>query len=261
MAAQGQGKNSTSNFFAVLGVGLGLIGGANFVTAYFTKEQRNKIVATPFSSVNDVLNRVEMGSSPIGPIKLQGRIGTDVPIQCEIAHERGAIYEKKTTGMWYSWADKSSNSEYVENVFRRGSKFYIHGGNPANRIYIQIPNNSNLPTLEQVHSHEEPGGNFLLSSFLSLFRVRYPYKYIISESILPLDRNLFVLGNVTKSRDGVIQLTMPKAWERKGIMTLQSEDEVIEEMETSILNQCITGTLLTGLGVASLITAFMSRNQ
>jgi hypothetical protein len=50
-----------------------------------------------------------------------------------------------------------------------------------------------------------------LSLVLGMFGIKYPYKYIHQEYVLPLNKELLVLGNVVKREDGTYHIVPPKS--------------------------------------------------
>jgi len=258
MADREDSQSGSSVAFSIVGAVFSAIGGIGLLSAQKSRRTKEYLLNTPRTKLEDVQY---FNTEPIF-LKLQGQIQADEPITCEISKEKAAIYEKKKVGVWYSWRSRQgSESEYLADHFRRKTPFYIHEGNKKAKVYIN--DTPTQPELETVHQHDEPGGNFLLSLFLSTFRVHYPYKYIITENILPLNKQLLALGIVSRRSDGSLHISAPKPSffslnEKPYILSLKSEEELADDLDNKIFSSTVFGSLGLGVGVACFAAAFFS---
>jgi hypothetical protein len=114
---------------------------------------------------------------------------------------------------------QTENNQFQISQYLVSTPYYIQSD--ATKLYVR-----NFPVkLDLVESREEEGGtfkiyvfsysksfvgNFLVSLFLGYFRIPYPYKIVHEERILPINKKLLVLGNVTKSMDGNYYISQAK---------------------------------------------------
>jgi len=238
------------------GAGFGLSSAAFLYAAYRDSARRKYILSTPWAGLAD-LEKIKPSDSPVY-VKLEGRVGTDFPITAEISKEQGAIYEKISEGVWYSLRFRESRADrFQKDKLRRVSPFYLRVSDPAKpkggEVKVSVtPFSEHEPKLEQVHKHEEPAGNFMLSLLLGSFYIPYPYKVIVTESTLPLNRNLLAAGVVTRLRDGRLQLSSPDAGffvpDRHGLLTLQEEHAWAKQSENRQAVKTAVGALLGVFG-------------
>jgi len=251
--------SSSKAALIIFGSVFSVFGGIALASAQKARKTREKLVNTPLTKLEDLQG---FNSSTPVYLKVQGKISTDYPILSELAKERGAIYEKKKTGVWYSWRNKQgSESEYLADHFRRSAPFFIQDSQKKMKLFIN--ETPTQPQLELVHQHDEPGGNFLLSLFLSTFRVHYPYKYIITESILPLDKTLLALGDVSRRTDGSLHMkpSYPSFFSlnpKPYILSLKSEDELAEELNSTVFSGAIMGSIGLSCGLACFAAALFA---
>eukprot|EP01118_Nematostelium_gracile_P006358 TRINITY_DN2048_c0_g1_i1.p1 TRINITY_DN2048_c0_g1~~TRINITY_DN2048_c0_g1_i1.p1 ORF type:complete len:283 (-),score=72.27 TRINITY_DN2048_c0_g1_i1:185-997(-) len=253
-------------FFA-LGAFFSSMGGLGFLTALKAKNTKHYLENFPETKLNDLkyYNR-NAGESSIF-VKVRGKVACDEPIIAEISKEKAAVYERRKVGVWYSWRGKQgAESEYETDRFRRTTPFYIHEGNKQARVYIVEPKNAQPIDLETVHQHDEPGGNFILSLVLSTFRVHYPYKYIITESILPINREFLACGYVNRNANGDLVLTGNKkassffSWDEKPhILSLKSEQELIDELSNKVTSSALFGSIGLVAGLGCFLAAIVAR--
>jgi hypothetical protein len=114
--------------------------------------------------------------------------------------------------VWYSIGKKDDpNSQWIQDdITQEASWFIKHKSSPGTKLYIRSFGEG-APHLEEVHSHEEMKGNFLLSLTLGILNIKYPYKMITKERILAPNTPLLVLGNVYSSKlDDNIHLSKPE---------------------------------------------------
>ena len=77
----------------------------------------------------------------------------------------------------------------------------------------------------------------ILSGVLGLIGFRYPYRFIHKEYILPLDRELFVMGDVSSKPDGNFIVTRPYGNlfkpSKPFIVSSLSEQELVESLDNT----------------------------
>jgi len=256
-------NENRSLFGTIVGSTLAAIGGAMVYGGYRDKVIASYVVDTPLTKLQDIPSILD--KNPNIPIytKLVGQVGSDFPITSEHTHEQAAIVEKKIQGVWYSFRYRESNlanSDTSESKVKR--PFYIHEGKGKLRVTI-APSLAEKCDLEKVHVHEERGGNFLLSLTLGLMGIAYPYKYIHTEYILPLNRNLLILGNVSKTQGGTITVNPPKTGffvpDFPGVITMKSQEEHVEELEKNARSNFLWGGVVGALGVLTVVGSQLSR--
>jgi len=226
-------------------------------SSYRSSTVRDTILKTPYTSIKDVSGLLVEGK-PIY-LKIQGAVETDFPLTAELSGEKAAAYEKETKGVWYSlgWLSDQSNNEYSVEVLRRESPYYIKDSNQ--KIYLK-PFEPKQPKLEKVHIHEEKAGNPFVSLILGSMKFHYPYKYVHTERILPIGRNLLVLGDLYKQHDGTLRVFPPNTkWffpTNPGIQTLQSEEEVVQKLNADISSKTVAAAIFGSFGLAFIAASF-----
>eukprot|EP01114_Cavostelium_apophysatum_P001496 TRINITY_DN11305_c0_g1_i1.p1 TRINITY_DN11305_c0_g1~~TRINITY_DN11305_c0_g1_i1.p1 ORF type:complete len:256 (+),score=14.30 TRINITY_DN11305_c0_g1_i1:38-805(+) len=233
---EGQSSSGESNanriFFGVMSASLAALAGVGYFQRYRLQKNMHTIQNTPQISISELERTLDRDPTDSFPgevprsfyIKVTGLVHSDFPIPCEHTTDEGAIHEKKVIGVGYSFFDgRNHTDEFVSETQRRYSRYYIHEGKESSKIYIDPF--IGQPELECVHTHEEKNGNFLLSVICRRFGIKYAYKLKHTESILPLDRELLAIGNVTKQRNGTILLSEPQAkWfnlQHPGVLSLK----------------------------------------
>eukprot|EP00027_Filamoeba_sp_ATCC50430_P013929 CAMPEP_0168568470 /NCGR_PEP_ID=MMETSP0413-20121227/15596_1 /TAXON_ID=136452 /ORGANISM="Filamoeba nolandi, Strain NC-AS-23-1" /LENGTH=248 /DNA_ID=CAMNT_0008600811 /DNA_START=29 /DNA_END=772 /DNA_ORIENTATION=+ len=238
---------------AVFGTILTLVGGGIFYSGHRESQQAKTITELPYTSFSDLekmMTNVPDGTPTKQYVKMSGRIGTEQPLVSPFTKEQCAVYEHRDIGVWYSLKYRTSGEEdFLRDKIRRETPFFIQdpktSGSPT-RLWIKTFDEQ--PELEQVHRYEEKSGNFLLSLFLSFFRIHYPYKTVHTESILPLNRDLLVMGNLSKSRDGRVVLNRADddffSIGKPSVLSLKSEEDVAEEYRRSGFVGKVLGAVL-----------------
>jgi hypothetical protein len=244
-------ENQNTTFSIIIGSMLTTAGSILLYSGFRDRIKKKWIEETPYmtlAQLEDLIKKDDNQTSRY--IKTSGKIGTDYPIICDLSKERCAIFEQRSQGVWYSLSVKDGipiDSSF--NILRRESPFYIYD-ETQHKIFVK-PFSKNEPKLQIVHMHDEKAGNFLLSLLLGLIKIPYPYKYIHSEHCLPLYRELFVLGNISRHRDGSLHIIAPNTDffipNHPGILSLKSEEEILNDLTRKSKKCNIWGSIL-GMG-------------
>jgi len=255
MSNNNQNKGDNASFAAVLGVTLSAIGAGAFYSAWRDNLFITAIKNTPYTS----LDKVNTSSGPIY-VKITGKSGSDERLKSDISKKDACIYQRTTFGVWYAPFSKSGNpnNQWIQEKFRTEPPWYIHDG-MGHKAYLKSFDAEN-PPLEEVHVHEEKGGNFFLSFMMGTVGIKYPYKYVVKEHIFPPNRDVLVLGNAYRTPDGAIKVTQP--WEgfkslfvphQPAIITNKSEEEFVNDLKGTARTKTIVASVLGSLGVLSLV--------
>jgi len=261
MSGNSSRYNDDGRGWTVIGSVLSIGGGSLLYSAYRDYTRRTYVQQTPWTNAAD-LEKLRHGDKPLY-VKVQGSVGTDFPITSEISKEQGAIYEKKIEGVWYSWRIRESAADRFQKDFlRRVSPFYLQVQDQSVKKEIRLnvtPFSLHDPDLAEVHKHEEKTGNFFASLVLGWFYIPYPYKVIVTESILPLRRELFAVGDAVRTRDGRLQLVAPStgilAPKPPGVLSLKQEHEWAADLERRQGVKQVFGGLLSALGALCFVAA------
>jgi hypothetical protein len=128
---------------------------------------------------------------------------------------------------------RTGNNTVANNT--RSTRFYVEDGN--GRILID-PDKAKLD-LEQVIDRYEPAqggsgrlsfGNFSLNLTGGMHSGRRVLGYNYSESILPIGRRIYVIGEASDTR-GELTIVKPEDSNKPFIVSLKTEEEVQESIE------------------------------
>eukprot|EP00823_Brevimastigomonas_motovehiculus_P005446 TRINITY_DN4026_c0_g1_i1.p1 TRINITY_DN4026_c0_g1~~TRINITY_DN4026_c0_g1_i1.p1 ORF type:complete len:251 (+),score=25.96 TRINITY_DN4026_c0_g1_i1:43-795(+) len=245
-----------------LAIGGGILVGVGQCFFYGSWRQRKRIEYvrnTPFTEIKEIPKLLDDAKGKPLNLKLHGSVHAPSPVSCELEKIDAAIVERALEGQWASMSYSWSNNRYDINRNRRISTFYISDG--TNKIQVDPWND--VPKLQQVHLHLEEGKNLLASLILGYLGIRYPHKYVHTESILPMNKDLLVLGKVYRSHTKQIIVKQPDSGFfvpiPHGFITTQAEEDYIDELKDSARFRAIVGGCFTVPGVGMLAARYFMR--
>jgi len=262
----------------VIGTLLTVASGVLFYSGYRDQVQQKWINETPQTQLGELEEKLRAADGEKEPssatttstlpatplyVKVTGKIHTDYPITAEHSKEKAAIYEKHIVGMRYDlFYRKAVPIRWLSESWRKESPFYIHDST-GHRVFVK-PFSAAVPSLQVVHSHDDITGRFWLSVILGIVSIPYPYKYEHTEHTLPLGKDLFVMGNATRHRDGSIKITAPPTGvllpTQPGVVSLQSEQDIVASLDKRKKHSWAWGSLAGAAGVALFVSSVWSQN-
>lgn len=240
--------------FFFLGGFLLIIG---IVLFFAQKDQKKKAfslkVAETFT-ISDLHRTSQEIAQEIGPgnwreyVKVRGKVKCDEPLTSPLA-EKNCVYYSMSVSREYE--ETVTNTDEDGNTTRETERnsetlssddqsipFTLRDSTGAIAIDPSDADIETVSVLDEFRPQAAPGGMLSFGRFsltlgeeqLSGNRRTLGYRY--SEDILPLDRDLFVLA-MASDGEGSLRLQKPTEHDRKFLLSLKSEDELIANAESS----------------------------
>ncbi len=208
-------------------------------------------------------------------VKLQGDIQCDQPLTSELKQVPCVYYEMKVEREYEKTVTERDDEGHTTTKTERGSEVVSENSrstpftlkDSSGKIEVdpddaQIDTVTVLDEFRQATSSTISFGGFSLSMGNNDGRT-IGYRY--QESILPLNRNVFIVGEVTDARGlsgsyDAIQLTIekPTVWGKKYIISFQSEARLQKEAARTskyslygMLAAFTAGAIVLGVGLTS----------
>lgn len=182
-------------------------------------------------------------------VKIYGKIECDRPIQSEITKQECVYYYSQISRRYeyeeeYTDSQGRRNTRLVtteETVSSNSSHTPFYINDDTGRIEVSLDNaeiKDSVSVLDRFVPGETTGGRLTLGSFsINLGNIGYGgsrtlgYRY--QESIIPLHRNLLVVGEASDSA-GYLRIQAPKEKNYDFIVTLKTEEEFVKTAKSSI---------------------------
>jgi len=274
-----------SNGLAVIIVGAVLIaiGIAGLFVAMFAARRVRVMTATSTSRIGDLLPeyealRGELGGGPSElrkTVELKGRVACDSPVTGELSGEAAAMVHTqvsrdvevrkrttdkngRTTERWVRQTERIHSDE-------RQARFDIDDG--TGRVRVR-PDGASIDLTEVVDRFEQPNtveqttgslrlGGFSFNFSTSLGSSKRIIGYRFQESILPVGADLYVLGELSDTGDGLAVRDADDP-DRPFIVSTKDEESLVRSGKSTIKWGKIGGGACVVLGlVACLIGAVM----
>ncbi|MHB1133503.1 MAG: E3 ubiquitin ligase family protein [Chloroflexota bacterium] len=197
--------------------------------------------------------------------KLQGVVGCDSPLTSEVAQQPCVYYSMSVTREYEETYTETDNQGRQQQRTRNGSETVAHNSrrvpfwleDGGSRIPVD-PDGAEIDA-EQVAERYEPAGLAQLGLSLGGLQLvvggaggRRTLGHRYRESLLPLGRRAFVLGEASDSSG---TLTVQKSQQKgvKFIITLKSQEQLVGSAQRTINWLLYGATASAVLGVAALV--------
>ena len=251
-----------------IGIGLFAVGIAFYFGYLFQGKKLYQMKSTQTSQIGELQEIAASVAKDIGAgsfnqiTEVKGQATCDTPLISELA-KADCVYYSMNVSREYeeTYWDTDANGNRVQRT-RRGSDtvahntrsepFYIQGSTGKIRVN---PEGASFVT-EKVYSRFEPGevqGGAIRIGGLSINlggvtggtnRRTIGYRY--EEEIIPLQRNLYILGEAADA-SGELCMQKPAKKENKFIISVKSEEELIRSAQGS-MTAFLVLSLITGIG-------------
>ncbi|MBN1412492.1 MAG: E3 ubiquitin ligase family protein [Spirochaetales bacterium] len=253
----------------ILSIALILLGIGLIIARKFQSDKLFEIKATQTFLVKDLIqeaNDVKEGLGEAGSFnklaEVKGRVVCDNPVTSELAQVKCVYYTMQITRKWEeTYWDTDPNGNQVQRTREgtdtvahnsRGVPFYVEDS--TGKIKID-PSGAEMIT-EKAFSRFQPGelsgpsiqiGGFTLNlGSISLGSGRRTIGYEYEESIIPLNRDIYVLGEAVDTNND-LRLLKPSEKGKKFIISVKSEEDLMRGIQGAITGLLIAG-LISGIG-------------
>jgi hypothetical protein len=186
-------------------------------------------------------------------VEIKGQLRCDDPIHGELSHEAAAIVETRVERLYETRVETRDAQGHVRTEWQKGretlsqnrheSPFHLADATGAVRV---LPTGARVDLVTVVDRFEpasavEQGAGGTMTIGVGAFRVsigslasndRRTLGYQFQEAILPLDRDVYALGEFADTSDGTV-LRRPSEGQKPFLLSLQSEAEVVRKTERS----------------------------
>lgn len=249
---------------ALIGLAIGLVIGRKFQgdKLYQIKATETHTAAGLLQEANDVAEGLGEKGSYNKLTEVKGVIRCDNPITSELAQAKCVNYSMSVTRKWEEkYWETDSNGNRVQKT-RQGSDtvasnersvpFFVEDA--TGRIKV-VPDGASM-TREKIYSKFIPGepqgpslsiGGFTMNfGNLSLGSGKTTVGYSYEESIIPVDRDIYVLGEAVDS-GGELKVQKPSEKDKKFIISVKSEEELLRSIAGS-MTALLVGAIISGIG-------------
>lgn len=253
-------------------IGIILIGIGVFL--YFNRQNAlNKSMDVRYyetSKVKDLIDTYksitkELGSGmySAGIVEIKGIGNTDNPLvsehtQTECLYFSSSVERKYEVQEQYTDSDGNYRSRTVTRTDtissnQKSTPFYINDGS-GEKILVN-PEGADIDAEEVLNNFQADAPlNFIASSLLSNSRtLGYTYR----ESIIPLNTHLYILGEIA-DRSGKVSIVKPKEKGKQFIVSIRSEEQIVEAAETSAKWQLYGGIALGVVGIILIVAGIVA---
>jgi hypothetical protein len=251
-----------------IGIGLVAVSIALFVGYSFQNKKLFQMKSTETSKINELKEissavAADIGAGSFNQItEVKGRAMCDNPLTSELAKAKCVYYSMSVTREYEeTYWDTDANGNRVQRT-RKGSDSVAHNTR-STPFYIQDatgkikinPEGASFVT-EKAYSRFEPGevhGSSLRIGGLTInlgsitqSSQRRTIGYRYEEDIIPLNRDLYVLGEAADS-SGELCVQKPAKKENKFIISVKSEDELTRSAQGAVKVLLIL-SMIAGVG-------------
>ncbi len=251
------------------------------VVLFFVRQASQKklfnIKATQTFKTQDVVELCNSIKEEIGPgsfnkvLEVKGVIKCENPLKAELSGQDCVYYSMSVTREYEERYTAYDEKNRPVQRTRRGSdtissntqSVHFSVEDDTGRITIN-PNGASIDSVQVVDRFDPAGANQTMLSFGS-FSFNVPamtggtktlgYRY--RESVLPLNRKVFVLGEAADS-SGELAVQKPKDSKESFLISLKSEEEIIGQTENVIKWTLIGMIAAASIGVALLIVGIIA---
>jgi hypothetical protein len=264
----------------VIGIVLFVVGGF-LVYSYFNQKKRMEAISGVETSSAGMLQEIWKGvADEIGTgsfeqeAEIKGVIECDNPLESEIDKQPCVYYSMSVTRKWEEeYYEKNEETGQNERKIRKGSDTVSSNTRSVpfkvrddTGTILVNPNDAKMDG-EQIVDRFEPentvsGGkisignfSFSLGGLSALGQGRRTLGYHFSETILPLNRNVYVLGSASDS-SGQLMIQKPR---EKGqfLISLKSEEELLKSSKSGMTYSLIGAIACFVVGLIFVVIHFM----
>lgn len=260
----------------VIGIVLLILGGALLLVRRSQQGKLLEIMGTKTSTAQELTQSAEYVAERLGErgsfkqvAEVKGILKCDNPLRSEIAQEPCAYYSMTVTREYEEsyWTTDSQTKRRVRRT-RRGSDvvsqnsqripFWVEDA--TGPIWVN-PEGADIDAVQVVDKFESnTGGVITLGGFSfdvgstvgQMLSDSRTLGYRFRESILPIGRRIYVLGEVADST-GTVQIQKPSA-KGKFIISLKSEEELVRSTKSTI-QWLLVGAVVSGVAGLGLVVA------
>jgi E3 Ubiquitin ligase len=254
-----------------------LAGGGLFYASLNARRKLNAIADVDTSTIADLQQLHGGVAKEIGPgsfeqvVEIKGVMGCDQPLESEIAKTPCAYYAMRVSREWEeTYSEYNSQTQRDERKTRRGSDimaqntrmvpFWVRDQTGEMGVHPAGAEIEGEQVIDQFHPEgsEARGGTVTFGGFSFQVRMseisgdRRTLGYRFQESILPLGRNVYVLG-VASDSSGELTLQHPREQGQRFIISVRSEEELIASSRSSMIGLQIGAIVCVGLGLLLLV--------
>lgn len=210
-------------------------------------------------------------------VELKGRVVCDEPVMAELSAQQVAIADTRVERIVETRHEVRDSQGHVRTEWRkthetvsqnrREAVFHIDDG--SGRVRVSTAG-AKLDLEKVVDRFEQPGvveqgatgqltvgiGSFRMAIGSMAGGGRRTVGYRFEERVLPTQRELYVLGEVADTSDGLV-LRKPEERGRPFLLSLKNEDEVVRSTESSARWMKIGGGLLAVAGIALVVIGLL----
>ena len=268
----------------VVGVVLLIVAAALVLVRRSQQAKLRDITGTETTSVRELAELAQYVSQEMDGVhafsrmvEVKGTIKCDQPLISEIARQPCVYYAMKVTREFEeTYWDTDSRSHNRVRRTRRGSdtvasnsqrvEFFVEDASGRLRV---DPTGADIDAVKVVDKYEpaeqQAGGPTLTFGGLSLnlggmltASGSHTLGYRSSESILPLDRRVYVLGEASDA-SGELKIQASREKGKRFIISLRSEEELVRSAESTIRWLFYSAVACGVLGVLAIVAGLFSR--
>ncbi|MCK6542081.1 E3 ubiquitin ligase family protein [bacterium] len=246
---------------------------------YFRKKNQDKLLEIKFvktstaQELKEICKQVNDELSTTGAFRQQtevkGVIKCAHPITSELAKQPCVWYEMSVDERYEeTYTERDQNGREVrrtrtgtENVASNSQRVHFEVEDATGRITIN-PNDADIEGTQVLNRYEQnfSGGRIQLGAFSMNINMgrsgRRILGYEFTESLIPLDRRVYVLGEASDA-SGELMVQKPEDKEKPFIITLKSEEELTRGTESTIRNLMIGSIVLVVIGLVAITYGIM----
>ena len=265
--------------FIIIGALMVLAGAGLYFGSQGQKKKLGEMKATETSTAAALADTAGSIAKEIGPgsfnqiAEVKGTIECDAPLQSELSQTDCIHYSMKVTREYEETYWETDDKGNRQQKTRRGAEtvadntrsvaFFVRDS--TGRIAVD-PTGAALDT-EKVFSEFKPGENhgpgfqfgrysFNASAFAALAGGRRTLGYRFEESATPVGRTVYVLGEAVDN-DGRLRIRKPDKKGATFIISLKSEEQLVQGAQSSAKGMLIAAIIIAALGAAGIIVGIV----
>jgi hypothetical protein len=238
----------------IAGIVFFVISAILLVVRITTQKKLFEIQSTETFSTKDLQNlyssvKTEVGAGGFSKVvEVKGSVKCESPLNAELSAQSCVYYSMSVVREFEETVEEKDSDGNYRTVTKRGSEtissntqsvpFYVE--DETGKILIN-PNDANIDSqkvLDKFESAEYASGSMLTFGGFSLnlgglLSGRRTLGYRFQESILPLGRKVYVLGEATDT-SGELAIQKPREKGKKYIISMKSEEELVSGAKSTI---------------------------
>jgi hypothetical protein len=262
-----------------VGIALLVIGGILIFVRISAQKKLFEIKATETFKAKDLQELYESVKADVGPggfskvLEIKGLSKSDNPLTSEIAKQQCVYYSMSVIREYEeTYQEKDSNGNYVTKTRRaedtissntQSIPFYVE--DDTGKVLVN-PNGASIDAQQVVDKFEpgerQAGASLSFGAFsITLSAPASPTRtlgYRFRESIIPLDRKLYVLGEATDT-SGELAIQRPREKGKKFIVSMKSEEELVRSAESTIKWTLYAAIACDVIGVILIIVSILGK--